>query len=74
MKKSRAIRLAQKRAAKAARMGRTDDGKRSKSNYAKKLQRKAGHGRHEIGWMWWLERGALLHQPSPIGNRKAVAS
>jgi hypothetical protein len=43
-----------KRQAKAGRM--TDKGG-TKSPYAQKLRRKAGRGRPEARWMWWLERG-----------------
>ena len=57
MKKSKALRLSQKRSAKAARMSKPD-GTRSKSPYAKKLQLKAGHGTPKPQWMWWLDRGA----------------
>ena len=52
--KKQAQRLASKRSAKASRM--TDKGG-TKSPYAQKLRRKAGKGRPDPRWMWWLERG-----------------
>jgi hypothetical protein len=51
--KKQVARAMAKRQAKAGRMEHAG----TRSPYAQKLRRKAGRGRPEARWMWWLERG-----------------